>query len=90
MYIYVCIQFDWTLSHLTFCIFIFGSFALDLIALNIQRGRDHGLPSYLDYRKFFGLSDVKSFEDLKAISRPEDVEVFKTVYRFENMSFILR
>ncbi|XP_071849980.1 salivary peroxidase/catechol oxidase-like [Apostichopus japonicus] len=57
-----------------------STFALDLIALNIQRGRDHGLPSYLDYRKFFGLSDVKSFEDLKAISRPEDVEVFKTVY----------
>uniref|UniRef100_H2Z324 NAD(P)H oxidase (H2O2-forming) n=1 Tax=Ciona savignyi TaxID=51511 RepID=H2Z324_CIOSA len=39
----------------------------DLMALNIQRGRDHGLPDYNTARESFGLKKRVSFEEINPV-----------------------
>ena len=41
-----------------------GAGGLDLASLNIQRGRDHGIPSYNDMREVMDLDRVEDFDEI--------------------------
>ena len=55
---------------------------MDLIALNIQRGRDHGLPSYNKYRQICGLPKVQSFKKLEPFLKKGSAKKMAQIYRF--------
>ena len=58
------------------------SFGSDLLSLNIQRGRDHGLPSYSEYRKLCGLSVPETFQDLADSMSENSIQRLQTDYKY--------
>jgi hypothetical protein len=55
-----------------------GSGGFDLASLNIQRGRDHGLPDYNQARRDLGLEPVSSFDEIT--SNPAVAAALREVY----------
>jgi len=56
------------------------SCGLDLVSLNIQRGRDHGLPGYTAWREYCGLGRAKTFNDLKGHLDHQALEQISILY----------
>lgn len=53
----------------------------DLVSRNIQRGRDHGMPTYNDFREFCRLPRACSWNQPPAEIRPEVWARLRSVYR---------
>lgn len=56
-------------------------FGLDLAAINIQRGRDHGIQPYVNWRIPCGLTPIKDWEDLDRVSGPASAHRLRKAYR---------
>ncbi|KAK7601754.1 hypothetical protein V9T40_009195 [Parthenolecanium corni] len=58
-----------------------GEFGTDLLSLDIQRGRDHGIPAYVHFRKYCNLSEVLSFKDLGNVVVQPIIKRLESVYK---------
>lgn len=54
---------------------------LDLVSLNIQRGRDHGLPSYPKWRRHCKLSPVDTWEEMESAVDMDSLRRMKNIYK---------
>lgn len=61
---------------------------LDLVSLNIQRGRDHGLPSYPSWREYCGFEKPTSFEDLDGVIDPASLYRISAIYKSVCLLFV--
>ncbi|EGW04907.1 Thyroid peroxidase [Cricetulus griseus] len=59
-----------------------NSGTLDLASLNLQRGRDHGLPGYNEWREFCGLSRLETSAEMsRAITNRSVVNKIMDLYK---------
>ena len=56
-------------------------FGMDLAAINMQRAREHGVPSYNDFREFCGMPRIHSWSDLGGWMSNKTVKRYSDVYR---------
>ncbi|XP_012525162.1 peroxidase isoform X1 [Monomorium pharaonis] len=57
-----------------------AKFGLDLVSFNMQRGREFGIPSYMDFRKYCGLPEANTFEELFGSMPNETVRRYSTIF----------
>ena len=57
---------------------------MDLVSLNIQRGRDHGIPAYNVWRVQCGLTKFERWSDMVVVASPETIDRLSSVYESVN------
>ncbi|KMQ90863.1 peroxidase-like isoform x5 protein [Lasius niger] len=61
-----------------------NNLGLDAVSLDIERGRDHGLPGYNYYRRYCGLPTARTFDDFLDYIPTEMVRKLRTIYSHPN------
>ena len=57
-----------------------NGFGADLAALNMQRGRDHGVPSYNAFREFCGLRRAHHWDELSGVFTNDSLHRYRYSY----------
>nr|AIZ68326.1 peroxinectin [Caligus rogercresseyi] len=61
-------------------LFEMNDVGLDLIAINIQRARDHGIPGYVFYREVCDSHVIETWEDLSPLISHKNIALLKQAY----------
>lgn len=61
-----------------------SQFGMDLVSINIQRGRDHGVPGYNRWREACGLRRASNFRDLADTIPQELIQQLASLYQSVN------
>lgn len=54
---------------------------IDLVSININRGRDHGVPAYIYFVEYCSGVHIECWEDLYQFIEEDFVEELKTIYK---------
>lgn len=54
---------------------------MDLVALNVQRARETGVPGYNDFREYCGLPRAKDFWDLTGFMANKTIHRYAQLYK---------
>ena len=57
---------------------------MDLVSLNVQRGRDHGIAPYNIWRTQCGLTRFERWSDMIVVASPETIDHLSSVYENVN------
>ncbi|XP_063226524.1 peroxidase-like isoform X2 [Bacillus rossius redtenbacheri] len=57
-----------------------SSYGMDVVSLDIQRGRDHGIPAYNYFRKLCGLPKAKKFSTFEDVIPQSTVQKLSAAY----------
>jgi len=52
----------------------------DLLAVNIERGRIHGIPSYNEFRAFCGMQRASRWSDLEHEMPTSTIDILRNLY----------
>ncbi|KAK0091438.1 hypothetical protein PV326_003233 [Microctonus aethiopoides] len=56
-------------------------YGMDLVSFNMQRGREFGIPSYMEFRKFCGLPDANTFDELFGSMPNETIRRYSSIFQ---------
>ncbi|XP_050308302.1 peroxidase [Anthonomus grandis grandis] len=57
-----------------------AKFGMDLVSFNMQRGREFGLPGYMEFRKFCGLPVSETFEEMFGSMANETISKYASIF----------
>ncbi len=70
--------------------FLFADAGIDRLAESIQRGRDHGLPTYAQVRSSCGIPPAADFNELNTTTTEDNIDQLKQVYEVGSALLLLR